>query len=84
MKNLSLHLMGGQLTRSQMRAVNGGRTYNGGCAYQGGNGFYGIADANSSLSDVQWGASITGGRYCCDSCCTASWLNQDMAEELGC
>ena len=77
--------IGKALSRAEQKQVFGGRMlYNGGCAFQGGNGYYGQVGANYSLEYVQAGADLTGGHYCCDSCCTASWLNQDMKEELGC
>ena len=71
------------LQREQLKTVFGGYVSTG-CAYQGGNGYAGISSPTMSYSEAQSGASITGGYFCCASCCSVGWLDQDHKNYLGC
>ena len=83
LKNLKLEASE-MLGRNQLKTVLGGYQYNGGCAYQGGNGYFGVVSQNMSANEAQWGSYKTGGRWCCSSCCSASWLTNSMRIELNC
>ena len=83
LKNLKLEASE-MLGRNQLKTGLGGYQYNGGCAYQGGNGYYGVVSKDMSAYHAQWGASLTGGHWRCDSCCSASWITYSMKQELGC
>lgn len=75
MKNLSLNLMGGQLTRSQMRSINGGNFISpgdddGSCqSWVGGQHFTGLS-VEDAQGDYQFCVENNLGncRYCCASC----------------
>lgn len=74
MKNLSLNLMGGQLTRSQMRSVNGGNFLDpgegGNCqSWVGGQHFTGLS-VEDAQGDYQFCVENNLGNcgYCCASC----------------
>lgn len=71
LKNLKLEA-NDMLQRNQLKSVFGGYGgYNTGtCAYQNVHGWV-VIDA--SKSTAQAGAAESGGHWCCDSCCTASW-----------
>lgn len=69
LKNLNL---GKTLTKNEMRQVKGGR----GCAYLNptGNASGGpVVTYNVSMEEARDTARDVGGRWCCDSCGSASW-----------
>lgn len=68
MRNLSLSSVKSFLSRNEMRVINGGG--NGTCAYQSSHGFVVI---EADITTAQQGAADSGGHWCCDSCCGASW-----------
>ncbi|MCZ8331496.1 MAG: hypothetical protein O9282_09315 [Flavobacterium sp.] len=61
------------LSKEQQKGVNGGA---GTCAYILGRNGDGepIGATNVSLAEAR-AATAGGGRYCCDSCSTASWIS---------
>ncbi|WP_340200326.1 hypothetical protein [Ascidiimonas sp. W6] len=64
------------LSKAEQRNILGGGT----CAFQGGNGYAGISGV--SMAQAQAGAAATGGHWCCDSCGSATWLNDDHKQYL--
>lgn len=78
--NLKLEL--NSLTRDEMRIVIGGFVPSGTCAWEGSGNFYGVAAVSRDYAE---GASNTnGGHWCCDQCCSVSWLSNANKGYLGC
>lgn len=76
MKKQILDLEGVQvLTKDQMKNVSGKE--GGTCAFYGGTSGDGepIGGAGLSKAFVIQAAKDVGGRWCCDSCASASWYN---------
>jgi len=84
MKKLKLNLEGAKvLSKAEQRSINGGSGWTpGSCAFDSGNGYSGMSGV--SLDAAEHGASVTGGNYCCDSCCDVGWLDAEHKEYLGC
>ena len=70
------------INKEQQKMVLGGRITPGTCAWQGGNGYSGVSGVNKDYAE---GASqANGGYWCCDSCCSVSWLSDSHKGYLGC
>lgn len=69
------------LNREQQKRVLGG-VPPGTCAWEGDGHYSGISGTSREYAE---GASQTlGGHWCCDSCCSVSWLDNEHKEYLGC
>lgn len=64
-----------KLSKKELGFFNGG-SCSGTCAFQGGNGYTGIAGVCKEWAIA--GSAATGGHWCCDSCSSASWLEEDL------
>jgi hypothetical protein len=65
------------LSKEAQKKIAGGGT----CAYYLPTGSASggpIVTYNVSAADAQWWAGQGGGRWCCDSCSTASWYGQNV------
>lgn len=60
-----------KLNKSEMKSVTGGDYRTGSCAFKNKNGYVMRGVSKQMALDMMG----EGGRWCCDSCGSASWLN---------